>query len=296
MSPLVRAYILLHLAVMLFGFTAILGALISLPALSLVWWRVGIASISLLFFTRGFKFLTTLPSKQILRFSGIGAIIAVHWVSFFASVKLAGASVCLVCMATTCFFLSLIEPLLIRKPLNRFDFFIAFLIVPGMALVVQNIDAERYGGVLAGLFSAFLAAVFSSLNKKYITRASVWNISWIEMTSALLTLSILLWIYQAMAGPLPWWPAKADWAYLLILGVLCTTIAHAMSLFALHHVSAFALNLVINLEPVYGILLAMVLLKENKSLNAGFYTGAAVILIAVLSYPYLQKRLSHVAR
>ncbi len=296
MSPLVRAYILLHLAVLLFGFTAILGALISLPALSLVWWRVGIASISLLFFTRGFKFLTTLPRKQVLRFSGIGAIIAIHWVSFFASVKLAGASVCLVCMATTCFFLSLIEPLLFRKPFNRFDFFIAFLIVPGMALVVQNIDAERYGGVLAGLFSAFLAAVFSSLNKKYITRASVWNISWIEMTSALLTLSILLWIYQAMAGPLPWWPAKADWAYLLILGVLCTTIAHAMSLFALHHVSAFALNLVINLEPVYGILLAMVLLKENKSLNAGFYTGAAVILIAVLSYPYLQKRLSHVAR
>lgn len=296
MSPLVRAYILLHSAVLLFGFTAILGALINLPALSLVWWRVLIASVSLLFFTRGLHFLTTLPLKQILRFSGIGAIIALHWVSFFASVKLAGASVCLVCMATTCFFLSLVEPFLIKKPFNRFDFFIAFLIIPGMALVVQNIDPSRYAGVMAGLFSAFLAAVFSSLNKKYITRASVWNISWIEMTSALITLSILLWIYQAVAGPLSWWPAKTDWAYLLILGVLCTTIAHAMSLFALHHVSAFALNLVINLEPVYGILLAIVFLKENKTLNAGFYTGAAFILVAVLSYPYLQKKLSHVAR
>lgn len=295
MKPEYKAYFLLHLAVILFGFTAILGAVIRLPALSLVWWRVLISSISLVVVIRGFSFLKTIPSIQILRYAGIGGIIALHWVAFFASVKLAGASVCLVCMATTCLFLSMIEPFLRNIPFRRIDFLIALLIIPGMVMVVQNIDSSRYTGVLAGLFSALLAALFSSLNKKYISDAKVWHISFIEMTSACITLTIFLALYVPWTSDFRWWPTANEWPYLLILGVVCTTLAHAMSLFALHHLSAFALNLVINLEPVYGIVLAMVLLKENKELNLGFYSGAALILLAVLSYPYLQKRYSHAA-
>lgn len=295
MKPEYKAYFLLHLAVILFGFTAILGAVIRLPALSLVWWRVLISSISLIVVIRGFSFLKTIPSIQILRYAGIGGIIALHWVAFFASVKLAGASVCLVCMATTCLFLSMIEPFLRNIPFRRIDFLIALLIIPGMVMVVQNIDSSRYTGVLAGLFSALLAALFSSLNKKYISDAKVWHISFIEMTSACITLTIFLALYVPWTSDFRWWPTANEWPYLLILGVVCTTLAHAMSLFALHHLSAFALNLVINLEPVYGIVLAMVLLKENKELNLGFYSGAALILLAVLSYPYLQKRYSHAA-
>jgi len=295
MKPEYKAYAMLHLAVVLFGFTAILGALIRLPALSLVWWRVLISSISLAFIIRGFGFLRTMPRIQILRFTGIGSIIALHWVAFFASVKLAGASVCLVCMATTCLFLSILEPLLFKKTFRRIDFLVALLIIPGMVMVVQNIDASRYTGVLAGLVSAMLAALFSVLNKKYISDAKVWHISWIEMTSACLSLSlILILIYPWNAG-MRIWPEAMEWPYLLILGVLCTTVAHAMSLFSLQHLSAFALNLVINLEPVYGILLAVVILNENKDLNLGFYCGAALILMAVISYPYLLKRYTHAA-
>lgn len=294
MKPEFKAYVLLHLAVILFGFTAILGALIRLPSLSLVWWRVFISSISLLFFIKGFDFLRNMSRQQIFRFAGIGSIIAIHWVTFFASVKLAGASVCLVCMATTCLFLSILEPILLRKPFRRMDFLIALFIIPGMALVVQNIDSSRYLGVLSGLFSAMLAALFSSLNKKYIGKAKVWEISWIEMTSACVTLSVVLLLFFPLTSQLRWWPQPDEWVYLLILGVLCTTIAHAMSLFALHHLSAFALNLVINLEPIYGILLAVVILKENKALNFGFYTGAGLILLAVLAYPLLHKKLLNV--
>lgn len=295
MKPEYKAYAMLHLAVILFGFTAILGALIKLPALSLVWWRVLISSISLLFIIRGFGFLRTIPRKQILRFMGIGGIIAIHWVTFFASVKLAGASVCLVCMATTCLFLSVIEPLLLNKIFRRIDFLVALLIIPGMVMVVQNIDASRYTGVLAGLVSAMLAALFSVLNKKYISIARVWHISWIEMTSACITLSLIMITILPWSEGMRFWPLSFEWPYLLLLGVLCTTVAHAMSLFALQHLSAFALNLVVNLEPVYGILLAMVILKENKELNLGFYTGAALILMAVITYPYLLKRYSHAA-
>lgn len=295
MKPEYKAYATLHVAVILFGFTAILGALIRLPSWSLVWWRVFISSLSLLFIVKGLGFLRTMPKVQILRFAGIGSIIAIHWVAFFASVKLAGASVCLVCMATTCLFLSIFEPLLLNKPFRRMDFFIALLIIPGMVLVVQNIDPSRYSGVWAGLFSAWLAALFASLNKKYISNAKVWHISWIEMTSACITLSLVLLVLFPMNPDLRWWPMPFEWPYLLILGILCTTVAHAMALFALHYLSAFALNLVINLEPVYGILLAMILLKENKELNLGFYTGAGLILLAVLTYPYLQKKFTHAA-
>ena len=163
-----KAYISIHLAVILFGFTAILGAVITLPAMILVWWRVMIAGIGLTFFLRDFHFLRTISRLQLLRFIGIGSIISIHWVLFFLSVKLAGASVCLVCMATTCLFVSFIEPILLRKTFRKLDIGIALLIVPGMAMVVQSLEVSRYPGVLAGLSSAFLAAIFSTLNKKYI--------------------------------------------------------------------------------------------------------------------------------
>ena len=288
-----KTYISIHLAVILFGFTAILGAVITLPAMILVWWRVMIAGIGLTFFLRDFHFLRTISRLQLLRFIGIGSIISIHWVLFFLSVKLAGASVCLVCMATTCLFVSFIEPILLRKTFRKLDIGIALLIVPGMAMVVQSLQVSRYPGVLAGLSSAFLAAIFSTLNKKYIRNITIWQLSWIEMWSAFLTLSLILIISIPLVGAWEWWPASTDWVYLLILGFVCTTLGHAMSLYALKSISAFALNLVINLEPVYGMVLAALMLGENKTLAPGFYVGATLIILSVFSYPIIQKRLAH---
>jgi drug/metabolite transporter (DMT)-like permease len=290
----IKAYGMIHLAVIIFGFTAILGALIGLPSLSLVWWRVLIAGLGLSFFTRGIGFLRFISLKQLIRFAGIGSLIGIHWVAFFASVKIAGASVCLVCMATTCVFVSMIEPLILKKPFNKLNFGIALLIIPGMIMVVESLEVSRYPGILMGLFSAFLAAVFASLNKKFIDEVSVWQLSWIEMWSAWLTLSVIIIFYDLFTDPISWWPSHSDWIYLLILGIVCTTLAHVLSLSALKHVSAFALNLVLNLEPVYGIILAALLLHENKKLSGSFYVGSALIMISVLTYPYLQKRFAHV--
>ncbi|MEP7320548.1 MAG: DMT family transporter [Saprospiraceae bacterium] len=294
MNNHVKAYGMIHLAVIIFGFTAILGALIGLPSLSLVWWRVLIAGLGLTFFTKGIRFLRFIPFKQLIRFSIIGSLIAIHWVAFFASVKIAGASVCLVCMATTCVFVSVIEPVILKKPFNKLNFSIALLIIPGMVMVVESLEVSRYPGILLGLFSAFLAGVFASLNKKYIDEINVWQLSWIEMCSAWLTLSIVAIFYYLITGPFSWWPSHTDWIYLLILGIVCTTLAHVLSLSALKHVSAFALNLVLNLEPVYGIILAALLLHENKKLSGSFYVGATLIMISVLMYPFIQKRFAHV--
>lgn len=285
-----KAYWKIHLAVLAFAFTAILGAVISLPALTLVWWRVMIAGIGLTYFTKGISFLKYISTPDKLRFTGIGSLIAIHWLAFFAAVKIAGASVCLICMATTCIFVSIVEPRILKQSFNRLNFILALCIIPGMYLVVQSVGAAKYTGIAVGLFSAFLAGVFSSLNKKYIHQVTVWQMSWIEMWSAFITLSIVIGGYTLFYGNIAWRPNIHDWFYLLILGIVCTTLAHALSLFALRHISAFALNLVINLEPVYGIILAALILSENKNLSIRFYTGAALIVVSVFLYPYLQKR------
>ena len=288
-----KAYLLLHGAVILFGFTAILGALIHLDAFVLVWWRVLIATIGISFFTKGIGFITTIPTKKLLQYILVGSVIAIHWSLFFLSVKLAGASICLVCMATTSLFISIIEPLMLKQKFQKLDFVIAILIVPGMVLVANSAGLSKVWGIVAGLSSAALAAVFSILNKKYIKNVSVWHISWIEMSSAWVTLGVFIGIAYLFNFKFTILPSPVDWFYLILLGFVCTTIAHAMSLVALKHISAFALGLVINLEPIYGIILAALLLHEHKALNQNFYIGAVLIMVAIFAYPFLKKRLAH---
>lgn len=289
------AYLKIHIAVLLFGFTAILGALIQLPAVSIVWWRVLMTSVSLFFLIKFGKTLKGLNKKQIQIYIIIGMIIGLHWICFYGSVKLSNASVCLICMSTTSLFTSIIEPILVRTKFKKFDLFMGLLIIPGMVLVVNNIDVQYMLGVGVGLASAFLAAIFSTLNKAYIKGADPFTISFIELSGAWVMISILLIITHILGfsvGQLI--PTSAsDWMYLVLLALLCTTLAHVLSLQALKHLTAFASNLVVNLEPVYGILLAVFILKEHKELNAMFYTGATIIVLSVLLYPTLSKKLNH---
>ncbi len=284
-----KAYLQVHLAVLLFGFTAILGDLIQLPAVMIVWWRVLITSASLLLFTKFGRSLSGLPTKQILVYAGIGMLIGLHWICFYGAVKLANASVCLICMSTTSLFTSLLEPLFLRTRLNKTELLLAVIIVPAMFLIVSTLDASYFTGVLVGLASAFLAAVFSILNKKNIAKTDPYTISLIELSSAWAMISLLLlvmWVLGFSPGRvLP--ATMTDWVYLCILALLCTTLAHVLTLKALKYISAFAANLVINLEPVYGILLAIVLLGEHKELHMSFYIGACLIMAAVLTYPFL---------
>lgn len=290
MKEITKAYGLIHIAVILFGFTAILGALISLPSISLVWWRVLIAGIGFTFFTKGVSFLKELPRVTIYRFVLIGVIISVHWIAFFGSVKLAGVSVCLVCMATSSLFAAIFEPIILKIPFNKLDILLGLLIIPGMILVVNSVDSTKYLGIAVGLFSAVLAGIFSSLNKLYIKQASVWQVAWIEMWTIFLVMSIMIIVSYLIGKGLPMTPRGYDVLYLFILGFVCTTIGHSMSLKALHYISAFAINLVVNLEPVYGIVLAAVLLRENKQLSSNFYLGSVLIFCTVFLYPFIHNK------
>lgn len=290
MDPVRRAWLELHFAVFCFGFTAILGAWISLSALSLVWWRVGITSLSLILLLRGFGSLPRMPRRLALKYAGIGIIVALHWVAFYGAIKLANASIALVCMATTALFTAFLEPWLLGRRRSRVEIFLGLLIIPGMMLIVSHLEPGHGYGLLAGLVSAALAALFSILNKKMISKASELEITLLELGSAFGFLGILLLALAVSGFPLSLRPAPGDWLPLLALALLCTTLAYVLALRALRHLTAFASNLTINLEPVYGIVLAILLLGEHRQLDPRFYLGVVLILAAVLAYPWLRRR------
>lgn len=283
-----KSYGMLHIAVLLFGFTAILGVLITLNALQIVWWRVLFTFLSLVVFLRNRHSLKLLSKRQIFIFLGIGAIVALHWLCFYGAIKLSNASITLVCMATASFFTALIEPLVHRTPWNRADLMIGVLIIPAMALIVGGLEASAWMGVVVGLLSAALAALFSSLNKKYVEGVSSISMTFLEMLGAWLFLSMILPFTDA--GDLSW-PSQEDLFWLIILSLLCTTTAFILVLLALRHITAFASNLVVNLEPVYGVLFAAVILGEHEQLTPMFYVGCAIILMVVLWYPRYIRRL-----
>jgi drug/metabolite transporter (DMT)-like permease len=295
MNPTQKAYLELHFAVLLFGFTAILGDLISLNALELVWWRVFLTSLSLALIIRLGRRLRKMKLKTILQYMGIGLLVALHWLTFFGAVKLANASITLIAMATTSLFSALVEPFIIRRSLQWYEVLLGVLIIPGMMLIVSSIDLSLLYGLGVGLLSAFFVALFTSLNKKMIGQADELTITFLELGSAWLFLSLVLpiiyWSDIDMNVSFRFWPDSSDWIYLLFLALGCTTLAYVLALRALRHLSAFASNLTINLEPVYGIALAWLILKESKELSVGFYVGVVVILIVVFSYPFLKNRL-----
>ncbi len=290
LKPVTKAYIELHIAVLLFGITAILGDLIQLSAMVMVWWRMLLTSLSLILIIYIARTWQSMPRKTILTFMGIGVIVALHWICFFGSVKLANASIGVICMATTSFFTAILEPLVFRSRIKRYELILGLMIIPGMILVVGNVEVSMMAGVWVGLLSALLAAIFATFNKAMIQRSDPLNITLLELGSGWLFITLLLPFFFTSGSDETFWPTLTDWLYLAILAFVCTTLAYVLALRALHHISAFASNLTINLEPVYGIILAWLLLNENEELQPGFYWGGLLILLAVFSYPFIKKR------
>lgn len=294
MSPIKRAYLELHFAVLLFGFTAILGNLIQLNALMLVWWRVGITSLSLLFLLNRSKNERKLSRRDVIWIIGIGIIVTVHWLSFYGAIKVSNASIALVSFATTSFFTAILEPLITRQRTKWTELGLGLLILPGMFLIVDSVQWDQIQGVVLGVFSALMAALFGTLNKVQISKdVHPFTLTFVQLSSSWLFMSLFLII----ANPVNGWvdftffpPRTEDWIYLLILSLVCTTLGYVLMLRALRHVSAFTSSLTINLEPVYGITLAWIILGEDKQLSTGFYYGSAVIALAVFLYPLIRQR------
>lgn len=289
MNPTTRAYLQIHTAVLLFGFTGILGHEIDLPKGTLVWWRMMLTAFSLLLVPGMLSAFRTIPRRARWELFGIGSIVAFHWVFFFLGIQLTNVSVALACMASASFFTALLEPLLLKTKMVWYEVVLGVLVVPGVMLVYRSSEFEIIG-ILVTLLSALLAVIFSILNKKMVAKYNTITITFVELGSGWIVLSVLLPFYY-------WWkPGEAfvptegiDWVYLLILAFVCTSFAYVINLKALKELSPFAVNLTINLEPVYAIILADVLLAEHEELAWTFYPGAGMIIFAVFSYPLIRR-------
>lgn len=286
-----KAYIGLHIAILFFGVTAILGDLIDLPSLSLVWWRLLIsllAFIPVIFFLRLLKLEAVWSVKEDI--FKVGLFLVIHWITFFASVKLANASVGVLCLATTSLMTAVVEPFVMRRPFRLIEFIFGLCVIPGMVLVVHSVSSDMALGFVLGLFSALFSALFTTYNKKIVDKGSTILFTFAELLVAFILLSIMVLGLTLSGKSLEFMPPRPiDWGYLLFLSIVCTTICYTIAFRSLRHMSAFSANLSINLEPVYGILLAWWILKDNEEMGNSFYYGAGLILLVVFLFPILEK-------
>jgi drug/metabolite transporter (DMT)-like permease len=275
-----KAFIQLHIAVLLAGFTAILGKLIVLNEGYLTLYRMAMSCgiLALILFWKG-RFLL-LPFKKMLPLLGIGAIISLHWVSFYGSIKYSNVSVSVTCLSSIGFFTSLFEPAIMRKRIDMVEVFLGLLAITGVYLIF-NFYPEFKTGIIFGIISAMLASIFPILNKRKLLNFPPDIVTVYEMAGGAIALCIILPVYFQFFPANTFIPTASDWLWLIILSSVCTVFAFHLSLNSLKHISAFTTNLTYNFEPVYSIILAFIIFKENKFLGSGFYYGFALILLAV---------------
>jgi drug/metabolite transporter (DMT)-like permease len=288
MQSITKARLQIHFCVLLWGFTAILGKLITLPATALVCWRMLLVSASLLLMPRVRRGLRGMPKKLRLAYAGIGVLVALHWLTFYAAIKLANASVGATCIALGPAFLAFIEPWVARRRFDARELLIAAAVVPGVAMVAGGVPGHMRIGIAVGVLSALFVALFGSLNKRMVEHADPLTVTCIELGTGALFLALLApLLAKGPAFPLP---DLHDALLLLILSFGCTLLPFSLALVALRHVSAFAMQMITNLEPVYAIVLAMLLLHEQRQLDGWFYAGVVVILAAVFAHPVLHRQ------
>ena len=284
-----RASLQMQVCVLLWGFTAILGKAISLPAMPLVFWRMLLVTAMLACWPPVWRSLRTHPLRLVASYACIGAVLSLHWLTFYLSIKLSNASVAATCMALGAVFVAVVEPFIAGKRFEARELVLGVAVIPGVLLVAGGLPSGLLAGAAVGVLSALLVAIFGSLQKRQVTLAPATTVTFIELGSGALVLSALapLLPHDGAAFLLP---GGRDALLLGALAVGCTLIPFTLSVVALRHLTAFAAQLAINLEPIYTILIAAVLLGEHKQLSLSFYAGAALIVSVVFAQPWLESR------
>jgi drug/metabolite transporter (DMT)-like permease len=276
-----KALLQLHIAVFLAGFTAILGVLIKLNEGLLVWYRLLITVVTLFILLYLKKQVQKIVLKDMLKIFGVGAIVAVHWVAFYGSVKYANVSVALVCFSATGFFTSLLEPLILKKRLVFIEVVLGLLAIAGI-YIIFDFHPQYKLGIAFGIISAVGIALFPIFNKQFVKRFTPQTVTLYELGGGLIALTLLVPFYLMQFPAAYFLPTNTDWLWLLVLAWFCTVLSFNLQLNALKKISAFTANLTYNLEPVYGIIMAFIFFKENQQLNYQFYIGVGLILLAVV--------------
>jgi drug/metabolite transporter (DMT)-like permease len=275
-----KAFLQLHIAVLLAGFTAILGKLITLNEGILVWYRMLISAATLAVILLVRKEFKTMSFSKTMKMFGVGAIIAMHWVTFYGSIKYANVSVSVTCLSAIGFFTSFIEPIIMNRRIDFIEVLLGLLAIAGIYLIF-NFYPEYKTGIIFGIISAVFACLFPIFNKTILKEFSPKIVTLFEMTGGFVALCFIIPCYLYFFPAKYYIPTSTDLLWLLILAWLCTVFAFILSLNALKQISAFTVNLTYNFEPVYSIILAFIIFGENKFLGTGFYAGFGLILLAI---------------
>ncbi len=286
-SPFSKNLIILHITVFIWGFTGILGALISIEATYLVWYRVLIAFISLYAYFRFRKISIRVSTETFFKLFFTGAIVALHWILFFYSIKSSTVSVALVCLSSLTLFTAILEPLLKRQRISRLEVVTGVMIISGIYLIF-TFESQYTLGIISGLLSALCASIFSIINSKQIQNRPAPIISFYELVGAWIWVSIYLLISEGLRAPVSL--NFSDLTYLLLLGTVCTSLAYVAGVAVMKELSAFRVALITNLEPVYGIILAFIFFGKKEQMTIGFYAGAIIVLSTIFMYPYIKNR------
>ncbi len=276
-----QALLKLHAAVFLWGFTGVLGRLISLNEGLLVWYRMLITIITLYIIMRMRNELQGVSPQQRWQLFGIGGLIALHWCFFYGSIKYSNVSIALTCLSSAGLFTALLEPIMTRKKVVPVEILLGLVGIAGIYLIF-HFDSQYKTGIILGIICTVLSCVFSILNKNQVSYTAPKTMMLYELGGGWLFLTLVMPLYLYLLPAEHLVPGKADVLWLLLMSWACTILAMDLSLQALHKVSAFTQNLTLNLEPVYGIILAFVVYKENKYLSDWFYVGFTLILLAVV--------------
>lgn len=296
--PDLKDYLQLHFIVLIWGFTAILGLLIHIPAYELVFYRTLIAALLLAMVLKYRKRSFQLKRNDFLKIIGTGFLIAAHWILFFGSAKISTASVCLAGMTTGSLWTSLIEPMVYKRKPRLYEMILACIIIAGLYIIFR-FEFNHFMGLVMALVSAFLAALFSVINSKLIRRHDHYVITFYEISGACLGIVLFSPVYVlifAEGHSLQLTPGWIDLLWIFILAGLCTVYAYTTGVKLMKKFSAFAINLTVNLEPVYGIVLAFLIFGEREKMTPGFYLGTFIILLAVLTYPYVKSYFAEAKR
>jgi drug/metabolite transporter (DMT)-like permease len=288
MSPSNKALLQIHLCVVIWGFTAILGKLISLPAFALVWWRMFLVVAALALVPAFWRGLRRMSARTIAVFAGIGVIVALHWVTFYGAIKLSNASVAATCMGVAPIMMSIVEPWITRRRFDPRELLIGVAAVPGVMLVVGGTPQGMRLGIAVGVLSALLVSVFGALNKRFVERGEPMAVTGLELAAGTAFLTLLALFFGSDLTQLQM-PGMRDGILLLVLALACTLFPFALSLVALRNLSAFSAQLAVSLEPVYAVFLAMLLLNEQRELGLQFYAGLVIILGSVFAHAALKR-------
>ena len=278
----------LHTMVLVLGFTGIFGKLITLEAIPLVWYRMLIAFITLAIFLAFKNQLFSIKRKDFLGIAGVGVLVTFHWLCFFYSIKVSNVSVAVVCLATSSLFAAILEPILLKRKLLKYEVIMS-LIVIGALIYILGTDSEYVTGYVFGLIAAFLGTLFTIFNAQYIERIDAAKITMIEMLTGVLIISCLF-LYNQDYSTFISFISMSDFCYLLILGTVCTAGVFVWMTEIMKHITPYSLIMAINLEPIYSILLALLIFGDAERMSFSFYIGGSIIIAVVFLEGYLKNK------